>query len=525
MDCQPYNSTSVAAEWKNCTLRTWLNKDFKSKAFTAKEQKLIPTVSISGIEESIDLSFSSSSSNTKKSQDTKDQIFIISGAEFEKYSSVLDQVSYDATTYAKKQGSISNPNGIYTWWLRSSGMGRSLFLIGTLGAGPTEYVGKKENNISYAIRPSLWIDLTNASNMVLLKQDDLPASEGQKEQPNHSVEEPPKDDNNNNYETLKPGSKGQAVLDARMRLYELGYFTKVPTQTEYTKNMMDYVKKFEKDYGLKQDGILSPEDQEALYGPPKVAVKKVATITAPSTFVVTEHPGTYGTNKLSNIDVKYTGEGELKISSSSTKYFNYLVRNNNEDATISIIPKKAGSATLTLTDSKNKNVKATIKVTVTPEATYPVLKKGATIILPGRKIKIKSISYQQSYNHDVWYTSRRGQRATIGCSEGETKLVIKFDLTNTSGSRMSAEKVICIGAEYINHTKGYLDTCGSVVFPTDYQSTLPSLYPVSSETVGNGITKEMVCLIDLPVSVKKEGVIINFMDGSTYDSLDKYFFE
>ena len=67
------------------------------------------------------------------------------------------------------------------------------------------------------------------------------------------------------YETLKPGSKGQAVLDARMRLYELGYFSKVPTQTEYTTAMMDYVKKFEKDYGLKQDGILSPEDQEVLF--------------------------------------------------------------------------------------------------------------------------------------------------------------------------------------------------------------------------------------------------------------------
>ncbi|MBR4040046.1 MAG: peptidoglycan-binding protein [Clostridia bacterium] len=68
------------------------------------------------------------------------------------------------------------------------------------------------------------------------------------------------------YKTLKPGSKGQAVLDARMKLYELGYFNKKPTQTEYTNNMKDYVKKFEKDYGLKQDGILSPEDQEVLFG-------------------------------------------------------------------------------------------------------------------------------------------------------------------------------------------------------------------------------------------------------------------
>lgn len=67
------------------------------------------------------------------------------------------------------------------------------------------------------------------------------------------------------YETLKPGSKGQAVLDARMKLYELGYFRKKPTQTEYTNNMMDYVKKFEKDYGLMQDGILSPEDLTVLY--------------------------------------------------------------------------------------------------------------------------------------------------------------------------------------------------------------------------------------------------------------------
>lgn len=67
------------------------------------------------------------------------------------------------------------------------------------------------------------------------------------------------------YQTLKPGSKGQAVLDARMKLYELGYFKKKPTQKEFTNNMKDYVKKFEKDYGLTQDGILSPEDQEILF--------------------------------------------------------------------------------------------------------------------------------------------------------------------------------------------------------------------------------------------------------------------
>ena len=35
---------------------------------------------------------------------------------------------------------------------------------------------------------------------------------------------------------------------------------------EYTRNMVDYVKAFERDYGLEQDGILSPEDQVVLFG-------------------------------------------------------------------------------------------------------------------------------------------------------------------------------------------------------------------------------------------------------------------
>ena len=51
-----------------------------------------------------------------------------------------------------------------------------------------------------------------------------------------------------------------------MKMYELGYFKKKPTQMEYTRNMVDYVKAFERDYGLEQDGILSPEDQVVLFG-------------------------------------------------------------------------------------------------------------------------------------------------------------------------------------------------------------------------------------------------------------------
>ena len=86
-----------------------------------------------------------------------------------------------------------------------------------------------------------------------------------RERMNQLIEEAQKEPEKT-YATLKPGSNIQEVLDARMKLYELGYFKKKPTQTEYTDSMADYVKKFEKDHGLTQDGVLSPEDQEVLFG-------------------------------------------------------------------------------------------------------------------------------------------------------------------------------------------------------------------------------------------------------------------
>ena len=86
-----------------------------------------------------------------------------------------------------------------------------------------------------------------------------------RERMNQLIEEAQKEPEKT-YTTLKPGSNSQEVLDARMKLYELGYFKKKPTQTEYTDSMADYIKKFEKDHGLTQDGVLSPEDQEVLFG-------------------------------------------------------------------------------------------------------------------------------------------------------------------------------------------------------------------------------------------------------------------
>jgi fibronectin type 3 domain-containing protein len=67
------------------------------------------------------------------------------------------------------------------------------------------------------------------------------------------------------YRLLEPGCIGEDVLKARKRMYELGYYSKVPTQTEFTKAMMEYVKDFQRNNSLPETGILSQAEQAYLF--------------------------------------------------------------------------------------------------------------------------------------------------------------------------------------------------------------------------------------------------------------------
>lgn len=41
LDVQPYNANGIKVDWLKCSLRTWLNNDFRQSAFDAGEQKLL----------------------------------------------------------------------------------------------------------------------------------------------------------------------------------------------------------------------------------------------------------------------------------------------------------------------------------------------------------------------------------------------------------------------------------------------------------------------------------------------------
>lgn len=75
--------------------------------------------------------------------------------------------------------------------------------------------------------------------------------------------------------TLKKGSKGEAVKKLQQRLLDLGYkLPKYGADGDYGNETEAAVKAFQKDWGIKQDGIAGPETQKLL----ETAVPKVPEI-------------------------------------------------------------------------------------------------------------------------------------------------------------------------------------------------------------------------------------------------------
>ena len=88
--------------------------------------------------------------------------------------------------------------------------------------------------------------------------------------------EPVKEEPVATVKTLKKGSKGEAVKKLQQRLLDLGYkLPKYGADGDYGNETVAAVKAFQKDWGLKQDGIAGPETQKLLEtAVPKVPEKK-----------------------------------------------------------------------------------------------------------------------------------------------------------------------------------------------------------------------------------------------------------
>lgn len=151
IDCKPYNECNEDITWETCSLRKWLNNDFINTAFSADEKAMIPTVTVSADKNP---EYSTNSGNA-----TKDQIFLLSIIEANKYFSSNSTRKTKPTYYAIANGTFyNNANNHCWWWLRSSGYYQeNCAYTDSLGAVNTYGTGVDDNDL--AVRPAMWIAL------------------------------------------------------------------------------------------------------------------------------------------------------------------------------------------------------------------------------------------------------------------------------------------------------------------------------------------------------------------------------
>ena len=189
LDCKPYNTEYTDVTWETCTLRKWLNNDFKNAAFTSAEQAKIPTVNIANK--------NNPKWGTAGGNNTNDQIFCLSLEEMESYfgsyswydseymygynqNLICDATQYainngayvytitesDYNSYLKDKGYSSDVIGRRGawWWLRSpGGISSCACFVGSYGSAGADCLIDVVYDDS-AVRPALYfLNQTNVN--------------------------------------------------------------------------------------------------------------------------------------------------------------------------------------------------------------------------------------------------------------------------------------------------------------------------------------------------------------------------
>ena len=123
LDCKPYNEEFEDTTWEQCTLRGWLNSEFFNKAFSTEEKQYILQSNVSADK--------NPKYSTNPGNATKDNVFLLSIVEANKYFKSDDARKCAPTDYAIQQGAYTHARykvegrRACWWWLRSPGLNSS----------------------------------------------------------------------------------------------------------------------------------------------------------------------------------------------------------------------------------------------------------------------------------------------------------------------------------------------------------------------------------------------------------------
>lgn len=157
LDCKPYNTSYDNVTWESCSLRKWLNGTFLNDAFSAEEQRLIQSTTMSADK--------NPEYSTNPGNATTDKVFLLSITEAKKYFDSDEARNCAPTAYAIAQGAwtsdsykTTDGDAISWWWLRSPGFNqKSAAYVSTVGA--VYFIGDYVYFDDYCVRPAIWVSL------------------------------------------------------------------------------------------------------------------------------------------------------------------------------------------------------------------------------------------------------------------------------------------------------------------------------------------------------------------------------
>lgn len=162
LDNQPYHVLAEDVTWETCYLRMWLNGHFMNEAFTADERDQILTTTVRA-EANTDAYFWTYAGNS-----TKDQVFLLSYSQANRYFPGEGDSNCEPTAYAEAQGAIVPAhNRVFSrysknvtstiWWLRTVGSKQDNACHVLASGGPDMGGNAVENTAG--VRPAMWINL------------------------------------------------------------------------------------------------------------------------------------------------------------------------------------------------------------------------------------------------------------------------------------------------------------------------------------------------------------------------------
>ena len=187
IDAKPYNSSLVNTTWERCSLRTWLNGEFATKAFSSQEKNLIVTTRIStpSFKHPFRVGGGGLTSNPNivpGGNDVNDKIFLLSFEEAKKYfkqntelkdlakavvpwasdtiindvAGVYPELKCTPTDFAKSKNVYGSDKDGAWWWFRSPG-NTSQMATSTMGSIILYHPGTEVNDATLGVRPALWV--------------------------------------------------------------------------------------------------------------------------------------------------------------------------------------------------------------------------------------------------------------------------------------------------------------------------------------------------------------------------------